>query len=101
MDPTTAQDLRNYRFVAPGPDRRFGTRDDRMVRLRSARYDRSSRSVMLIPRCRLPRNLPLRIIVNGIGAPGVADVAGNLLDGDRDGHPGGLYTAILGERTGH
>src|SRR5262245_21032652 len=90
----TGRNVRNYRVVAPGPDRRFGTRDDRTIRLRTARYQPSSDFVTLIPRRRLPRALRLRIIVDGRGAPGVTDAAGLLLDGNDDGRPGGRFTAL-------
>jgi acrosin len=99
LDPTKARDLRNYRLVALGPDHRFGTRDDRVVRLRSALYNSSYRSVTLIPRRRLPRALPLELTADGPGAPGLPDEAGNLLDGDNDGHPGGPYAALISGTT--
>ena len=38
----------NYRLVSAGCDRRFGTRDDRAVRLRWVRYDAGSLSVALL-----------------------------------------------------
>ena len=35
MDAASAEDLANYRLVSAGPDHRFGTRDDRAIRIRS------------------------------------------------------------------
>jgi uncharacterized repeat protein (TIGR01451 family) len=93
MDPARAIDLRNYRLVAPGRDGRLGTRDDRPIRLRAATYDPARRSVTLFPARRFPLRLRVQLTVDGPRAPGLTDVAGNLLDGDGDGPQGGSYAA--------
>jgi uncharacterized repeat protein (TIGR01451 family) len=96
MDPARAVDLRNDRLVSPGPDGRFGTRDDRHVRLIAARYDPARRAVLLRPARRLPRWIRFQLTIDGPGTLGMADAAGNLLDGDRDGRPGGTFVARFG-----
>ena len=95
LDPSRAVDLANYRVTAPGPDGRFGTRDDRPIRLLAAYYDAATFSVTLLPARRLNWHLRFLIIVNGSTATGITDLAGNLLDGNGDGKPGGDVVAIL------
>jgi Ca2+-binding RTX toxin-like protein len=89
LDARTAEDLRNYRLVGPGRDGRFGTRDDGFIVLASASYDPASRRVTLVPARRLPLRAIHQLTLNGPGAPGVRGLDGRLLDGDRDGRPGG------------
>src|SRR4029079_2000743 len=41
--------LSNFRVVAPGADGRFGTRDDRIIRITSAQLDSTGTVVTLVP----------------------------------------------------
>ena len=67
-DASRAIDPTNYRLVAPGRDRRFGTRDDVRINLQSVRYDTASRAVTLFPTRRLKlRGLPDHNDWHGIG----------------------------------
>jgi len=95
LDPSHAQDLSNYTLVAPGHDGRFGTRDDQVIRINSATYNPTTRTVTLTPSRHLNWYRRYRITVNGTGAAGLTDLAGNLLDGNGDGRPGGDYVAII------
>jgi hypothetical protein len=92
LDPARAEDLGNYRLLVPGPDGRFGTRDDRTLRLRSASYDPATRTVTLAPaRRRLPLFRRYILVARGTGAGALTDRAGNVLDGDGDGQSGGSF----------
>lgn len=82
IDPARVPNLANYRLVGPG---------GRVVALRSATYDATARTVTLAPRRLLPLRRAFRLTVNGSTAAGLIDLAGNLLDGDRDGRPGGDF----------
>jgi hypothetical protein len=66
LDGSSVQNLANYTLVAPGPDGRFGTRDDRRQPLASAVYNASTRTVVLTTRFRLPRNQRLQLTATGI-----------------------------------
>jgi hypothetical protein len=55
-------------------------------------YDFST--VVLVPRDRLNQHRTYQLTINGNFA-GVASQYGIVLDGDRDGRPGGMFTAIL------
>lgn len=84
----------NYRLTFAGRDRRFGTRDDQVVALASARYTPTSGLVTLTPRGRLNLQSTLRLT-----ALNLTDDRGRPLDGDRDGKPGGSFAAQI-TRTG-
>ena len=49
VDPDLAEEIANYTLSSPGQDGRFGTADDRRIRLRSADYDPLTRTVTLSP----------------------------------------------------
>lgn len=48
MDPATAENLANYDLRLAGRDRRFGTGDDRVIRITRATYDAGRNRVVLI-----------------------------------------------------
>ncbi len=52
LDPASAVNLANYRLVTAGRDKKFGTKDDKVVALRSATYNPTSREG--------PRSCPAR-----------------------------------------
>jgi hypothetical protein len=92
LDPMRANNTANYNFVLPGRDRRFGTRDDQFIPVRSAAYDSATQTVTLLPSRRIRLNELYQIQVNGTTALGVSDLVGNRLDGDGDSRPGGDYS---------
>jgi uncharacterized repeat protein (TIGR01451 family) len=89
LDPATAARRLTYRLEASGSDGRFDTCDDRVLYIRSFRYDAATRTVTL--RLRKPQcmNQVFRLQIRGNGGSAVRDVAGNRLDGNKDGKPGG------------
>jgi uncharacterized repeat protein (TIGR01451 family) len=98
LDPARAGDLAQYRLVGSGRDGRLGTSDDRAIALRSVLYDASKNTVVLRPRRQLSLFRTYRLTVSGATPSGVTDLAGNLLDGDGDGRPGGDYVARINRR---
>jgi hypothetical protein len=105
LEPARAVDLANYDrvLVAAGRDGRFGTADDRSIPLLAAAYDEAMRQVTLTPPAPLGANVLYRVSINHLLTPGngsgVSDRAGNLLDGDGDGLPGGRFVADVGTGT--
>lgn len=97
LDPAVATNPAAYRLVSAGRDRRFGTRDDVAVALRPPAYDPATGRVTLTPLRRLASNQPVRLTIAG-GA--IADGAGNALDGDADGRPGGAAVRTFGPARG-
>lgn len=94
MDPETTKSPTAYRLVSAGRDRRFGTRDDKTLAIRSVLYDPSARTATLIPAGQIKLNQPLRLTIPSQTKP--RDLAGELLDGNRDGTPGGEYVRPFG-----
>lgn len=78
-----------------GRDRRFGTADDVLLGLRPSADRPGTRTLSLIPTRRVAANQRARIEIAGAGPLAMADPAGNLLDGDRDGRPGGTFAQTL------
>jgi streptogramin lyase len=102
LNPATAQNVANYgsQIVNAGPDGKVGTIDDISVPIRAAVYNPATDSVILVPAAALPLNTINEVTVNqGTGGGGVADTAGNLLDGNANGLPGGAYVAQFGLGT--
>jgi hypothetical protein len=95
LNPSTAENTRNYSLVAAGPDHRFNTRDDVRIRIRRAVYNPTTHTVTLVPARRLPLRSTFELTVNGTSPTGVADTSGRLLDGDSNGVPGGNYVAPI------
>ncbi len=91
VDPTTAQNVNNYRLLTgPGADRRFGTRDDVRRAFTSATLDATGRIVRLVPSGRLVMNAAGQLRING-----VLDFLKRALDGDRNGQVGGEAVANI------
>jgi hypothetical protein len=98
MDATSAQDLADYRLVAPRPDHRFGTRDDRVIRIRAAQYDATLDMVTLRPSRRLPLHRTFQLTISGAPPTGLKDTSGLFLDGAGTGHQGTNYVASITAR---
>ncbi len=86
LDPTTAQDVRNYRILGP-LGRRFA--------IGSAVYDPATHTVTLRPDEKINLHHDYQLTVIGTGPGGVASASGTLLDGDGDGSSGSNYAATL------
>jgi hypothetical protein len=90
MDPTRAQDVRNYRIFDP---------TGRLVGIDSAVYDTAANTVTLRPRLRIDLHHTDHVEVIGTGTGGVADVRDDLLDGSGDGTAGSNYVSTLNWRN--
>jgi hypothetical protein len=86
LDPTRAQDVRNYRIVSPCGKR---------IAIDSAVYDAALHTVTIRPHVRLNFHRNFRFTVYGSGSYGVATPVGILLDGAGNGKPGSNYFRIL------
>jgi hypothetical protein len=86
LDPTTAEDVRNYRIVGPA---------GRRIAINSAVYNPTTNAVTLHPKekINLHHNYHLTVIGNRPG--GVASVFDTRLNGAGDGDPGSNYVATL------
>jgi choice-of-anchor C domain-containing protein len=81
MDLACAEDPANYRLVWAGRDHRLGTKDDRIIPIRWARYDAASQSVKLRLMHRQPQDRTLWLTVAGSSPGGLTNAAGTPLAG--------------------
>jgi hypothetical protein len=93
--PSTAGDVKNFSLLGSGKDKRLGTRDDKAIAIRSAVYDAALDTITLTPKKAIAMNQLVQLGVKS----SVRDLAGNALDGDRDGRSGGDMSAIVGRGT--
>jgi hypothetical protein len=86
LDPTSAQDLNNYKVVGPV---------GQTMRIRSAVFDPAANTVTLrfSKRINIHHNYELTVI--GTGPIGVTDTSARLLDGANSGQPGSDYNGIF------
>lgn len=90
LDPTTAQNPKNFLLTLPRGQRIF---------FRSISYDRNANTVTLIPSQRLnPFRLYVLTVV-GIAPSGVKGADSLLLDGANTGQPGSSYVSMVGRFT--
>ena len=82
----------NYHLASAGRDKKFGTKDDLKVALKSATYNAATDSVSLMTKAALVLTKPLQLRVSGSG---VMDTLGRFIDGNDDGQAGGDGVAIL------
>ena len=95
LDPARAQDLSNYRLALRGPDGKFGTRDDILIKILSARYNDVDHTVTLHPARLLPLSEPLPAHSARKRSEGIADKSETLLDGKSTGQPGSDYVTTI------
>jgi hypothetical protein len=91
LDPTTAQDVRNYQLVqlTLGPP-------GRVIPIASATYDPATNTVTLRFSERLALHTRYRLTVNGSTPGGVTGASGLLIDGAGTGSPGSNYVRTFG-----
>jgi hypothetical protein len=99
MDAARAASRAEYRLIGPGPDHKFGTKDDHRIRIRSARYNPATDSVVLRPVRRLPLHDKFQLTVKGTAPDGLASTLGIFLDGAKTGQPGSNYVARITRKS--
>lgn len=91
LDRLQAENTSRYKLRTAGRDRRFGTADDGVVPIKQATLSPSGMRVRLTLSRRLAPLGTYRLVLSGTNPNAITDTAGNPLDGDRDGRPGGNY----------
>ncbi len=92
LNMTQAQSLAPYQLSMPGKDKKFGTKDDKGVKLGSAAYNATTHTVTLIPKQAFSKNQLQQLRVKSAF---LTDAFGRPIDGNHDGQPGGDYVANL------
>jgi len=94
LDVARAESLANYRLVWAGPDHH-----DRVISIRSVRYDAASQMVILRPRHRLPLRWTSRLTVFGTAPGGLTTTAGAYLAGAGTGQPGSDFVTAITRKS--
>jgi hypothetical protein len=95
LDAASAASLAPYQLKSAGPDRMFGTRDDKAIPLKNASYNTATNSLVLTPAKKVALNQPLELIINpsrGLLGPNGQPISGN-------GPNGGLIYKYFGTRA--
>ena len=88
-----------YTLTAAGKKGSFTARNAAHLKLRSAAYDAAIDEVKLTPRTPFAPTKPVELTINGQAPGGLQDSAGDLIDGNDDGHDGDDGVFVIG-RTG-
>jgi subtilisin-like proprotein convertase family protein len=84
-----------YQLIMAGKHGSFTARNARSIRIGSASFAAASNTVALFPRKPFVLHKPVELVVNGAPPMGLQDGHGRLIDGDRNGQPGGNAVAVL------
>ncbi len=95
LDPTRADDVNNYQFVAMSARGRHATAVGHVTRIRAAVYDPATLTVTLYPAGRLSIHKLYQLTVNGAGSSGLRGATGIPLDSRGNGTPGANYVAVI------
>jgi cyclophilin family peptidyl-prolyl cis-trans isomerase len=95
VNPTEAADAATYQLIKQGKHNAFVVTSKSTITIESASYDPTDYQVTLIPVKPFALSKPVEVVVEGEAPSGLEDAEGRLIDGNRDGQPGGNATAIL------
>jgi hypothetical protein len=95
VDAMEAQAPGIYRMVIAGKHQTFTAKNARVIKLKSARINAADNLVTLTPRKAFRLTKPVQLRVNGQTPGGLEDRFGRVIDGDRDGQPGGNAVVVL------
>ena len=84
-----------YRLATAGKKGSFTAKNAKVIALRSAAYTAANDSVTLTARKAFALTKPVQLLVHGQPPSGLRDGLGRLIDGNRDGQPGGDAIAVL------
>jgi cyclophilin family peptidyl-prolyl cis-trans isomerase len=90
-----ADDPALYRLATAGKKGSFTAKNAKVIKLKSAAYDSTDNTVILIPRKPFALTKPVQLQVSGLPPSGLQDSSGRFIDGDHNGTAGGNAVAIL------
>jgi hypothetical protein len=91
VNPAEADNMATYQLIKQGKHKSFVASRATTIKIRSASYDPTDNQVTLIPAKPFALSKPVEVLVEGQ----LQDAEGRLIDGNRDGQPGGNAAAIL------
>ena len=99
LDPTSAQNARNYDVVTIGGPGRGGNRHGHVIAVKDAVYNPLTDTVTLSTAERLDIHNVYRLVVNGTRPGAVSDISGLALDGLAKGVPGSDFSTKITRKT--
>ena len=96
VDATEAQQPGIYRPTIAGKKGSFTAKNAKLIALKSAAYNAANDTVTLTLKKPFKLSKPVQLQVSGLSPSGLKDTSGRLIDGNRDGQPGGNAVAVLG-----
>lgn len=91
LNPADAASPFNYQFRRAGRDRRFGTRDDRLLGVRNASFDAGTNTLLInVAPLKAREQIQFTLL-----AAGLRDLNNQQVDGDRNGTPGGNFVGAF------
>ena len=98
LDADSANNLANYAILNLGSQGSLSATGPK-VAIGSVRYNPTTRGVLLTFAQGLSIGRFYKVVVNGPGAPGLVDTAGNVLDGEGNGLQNSIYESLIGRGT--
>jgi uncharacterized repeat protein (TIGR01451 family) len=93
--PQLAQLVQNYSLVTKGRNGEFGSKGSRTLQISSATYNVATNVVTLALKKRISLREAVQLTVNGTAPLGIRNTSLRLLDGNRDGQPGGNFVTVI------
>ena len=98
MDPNSASMIANYEVLSLGQNSSL-TATGPKVPIALATYNPVTRTTTITFKSGLNIGRFYKVVANGPGAPGLVDLAGNVLDGENNGLSNGIYQSIIARGT--
>jgi plastocyanin len=99
LNATEAGDIAYFHLATPGKKGSFKAKNAGTIKLKNATYVPALNEVVLTPAKPFALSKPVKLTVSGQAASGLQDAQGRLIDGDRDGQPGGDAIAMLSRKV--
>jgi hypothetical protein len=90
-----AANAATYQLIKQGKHKAFVVSRKSTIAIKSASYDPTNNQVTLIPAKPFALSKPVEVLISGEAPSGLQDAESRLIDGNRDGQPGGNATSIL------
>jgi hypothetical protein len=98
VNPAEAANTATYQLIKQGKHKAFLVTRTSTIAIKSATYDPTDYQVTLIPAKPFALSKAVEVVVEGEAPSGLEDAEGRLIDGSRDGQPGGNATGVLSKR---
>ncbi len=95
LNAAEADNVGEYSLIVAGKHNSFTAKNAKHIGLASASYNAATHTVTLVPSKHIVIKKPVELIVNGTAPSGLEDSSSRLIDGNKDGQPGGNAVAVF------